>query len=589
MLQIHLPDRVPDRVRSLRRTLVVYLMIACLLPLALVGVLTYYSTYSILTGKIESGVRANLSIEAASLENAINNLDFASKQFALDGQIVAEVTDYMQERDVYKKTQLMSSINAKINLVNFTNPNLGLTAYISPEASDPILFTNLNLKGNLNLSGLPEFIHYNGANYYGPHRTLYNYSENIVFSEQREIRTSDNKKLIVYLETNYNLFRKILNSNLYGMKVSHLLVNQDGEITFIEDADVPAQVIQEERRQVDTAYFEYDGYKLFRYTSPQGWQLLTVVSKATFDSEIYTWLRNMIILTVTTLGFAMLLAYFIWKRVYHPLRHVNQEIVRMAKNRSAPVSLTNVLEFDTVLRNFQKMKTTVNELIDTVSLNEKRKSELEIEKLLNQINPHFLHNTLNSVQWLARMNGQKEIDQLVTLLVKVLHYNLGKQSLIVTIKDEIDALKNYMELQKIRYDYEFDFHISVDEDILSVAVPRFLLQPLVENAIYHGMNESNGRVDVSIELNGEGAVLLKVEDNGSGMDAEALQRMLSDDGAKMRGLGIGLSYVKRMLDHYYREHMTFHIDSEIDRGTTITIIIPKKIKGDMDDQSHRRG
>ncbi len=571
-------------VRSLRRTLVFYLMLGSLLPLVLVGVLTYFSTYSILAGKIQSGITSSLNLEAASLENAINNLDFASKQFALDGQIVAEVTDFMREKDVYKKSQLMTSINEKINLVNFTNPFLGLTAYISPTADDPVLFTNLNLKRNFDLSHLPAFIQYNGAVYYGPHRTFYNISDNIVFSEQREIHVDGNQKLFVYLETNYNLFRSIIDKNSFGMKVSHLLVNENNQITYVEDSELPAEVLSAVRQNSHEAQFESGGYYLFRYTSPQGWKLLAAVRRTTFNSEIYSWFRNMLILLVMTLGFAVLLAFLIWKKVYHPLRNVNLEIMRMAENTTAPVAFTNVMEFDFVLRNFQKMKLKINELIDTVSHNEKQKSALTIEKLLNQINPHFLHNTLNTVQWLARMNGQKEIDRLVTLLVKVLQYNLGKQSLIVTIREEIEALRNYMELQQIRYDYEFDFHLQVEEEILAVAVPRFLLQPLVENAIYHGMSERNGRIDITIGLQGTHEVKLRVEDNGAGLDASTIQRMLADDNdARNRGMGIGLSYVNRMLSHYYNGQMKFKIESEVGAGTVITIIIPKKVKEDFHD------
>jgi two-component system sensor histidine kinase YesM len=146
-----------------------------------------------------------------------------------------------------------------------------------------------------------------------------------------------------------------------------------------------------------------------------------------------------------------------------------------------------------------------------------------------------------------------------------------------------------MELQKIRYDYEFDFHIHADDEILSVAVPRFLLQPLVENAIYHGMSESNGRIDVTISTSGDDSVQLRVEDNGAGMDASTIQRMLSEEAAQRRGLGIGLSYVHRMLRHYYQGRMKFEIESEVGSGTTITIMIPKMSKEDFDDQGHGSG
>jgi two-component system sensor histidine kinase YesM len=185
---------------------------------------------------------------------------------------------------------------------------------------------------------------------------------------------------------------------------------------------------------------------------------------------------------------------------------------------------------------------------------------------------------------LARLNGQKEIDRLVTLLVKVLHYNLGKQSLIVTIGDEIEALHHYMELQRIRYDYEFEFTVDVDNSALSVAVPRFLLQPIVENAIYHGVSERNGRVAIRIRsIDGE-LVSLSVEDNGAGIEPEAVEKLLNDDeGSKRRGLGIGLSYVNRMLRRFYGDNVQFTIQSELGSGTKVSIVIPRKGKEEFDD------
>ncbi|WP_239613976.1 sensor histidine kinase [Cohnella mopanensis] len=570
--------------RSLRQKLVIYLMIGCLLPLLLVGIVTYSSIYSILTGKIQSGISASLQQESASLENTINNLDFASKQFALDGQIVQEVSSFLQEKQIYKKSQIMASINEKMNLVNFTNPYLGLTAYLLPGTEDQILFTNLSMESDFDSNKLPSFITYNGAKYFGPHKTMYKDSTNIVFSGLRVVRVSGKQEVYIYLETNYNLFRNILSQQSYGMKVNHLLVNEQGNITYMEDKDLPEGIEKLTWDHSASDHREYKGYHLFRYDSPQGWQLIAAVKKSTFNSEIYSWITKMIVLALSTLLFAGLLAYLIWRQVYRPLRKVNVEIVRMAENRMTPVSFTNVEEFDLVLNNFQMMKTQVNDLIDAVAHNEKQKSQFEIEKLLSQINPHFLHNTLNTVQWLARLNGQKEIDRLVTLLVKVLHYNLGKQSLIVTIGDEIEALHHYMELQRIRYDYEFEFTVDVDNSALSVAVPRFLLQPIVENAIYHGVSERNGRVTIQIRTVDGDNVSLSVEDNGAGIEPEAVEKLLNDDeGSKRRGLGIGLSYVNRMLRRYYGDNVQFTIQSELGSGTKVSIVIPRKGKEEFDD------
>lgn len=570
--------------RSLRRTLVLYLMIGSLLPLLLVGVLTYSSIYSILSNKIKSGISASLKQEAVNLENAVNNLDFASKQFALDGQIVNEVSGYLQETQAFHKSQILTSIQERINLVNFTNPYLGLIAYIEQGSASPALFSNLTMDTNLSTKELPGFIHYNGADYFGPHPTRYRTRDNLVLSTVRAVRVSGDRPLLVYLETNYSLFRTILNERSYGMKVSHLLINESNSISYVEDPGLPQSIREAAVNGSVETYETVSSYHLFRYKSNQGWQLITAVSNSTFSSEIRVWLRTMILIASATLVFAVVLAWAIWRQIYRPLHKVNTEIVRLVENRTSPVSYTNVQEFDFVLENFQEMKDQINGLIYAVETNEKEKGRFEVEKLLSQINPHFLHNTLNTVQWLARMNGQKDIDKLVTLLIKVLHYNLGKQSLIVTVANEIEALRNYMELQRIRYDYEFEFGLQVDEDTLSVAVPRFLLQPLVENAIYHGAGDRKSQVDITIRKIDPDRVLFRVEDNGTGMDQETALKLLTDDEAgRKRGLGIGLSYVFRMLKRFYGEEMSLDIHSEPGVGTVISILVPRKAKEEFDD------
>ncbi|MCA0755049.1 sensor histidine kinase [Paenibacillus sp. N4] len=576
-------------VRSLRRTLVIYLMLGCLLPLVLVGILTYSSIYSILSNKIKGGISATLMQEAANLENAVINLDLASKQFALDDQISNEVSDYLSLKDnqLYNKAQIMASIKEKMNLATFTNPYLGLTAYLElgePGNAESVLFTNLNIGKTFSSSTLPEFIRYNGADYFGPHPTQYGSRSSLVLSAMRAVSDPGNRPLFIYMETHYSLIDNILNKQSYGMKVSHVLVNGNNQTVYVEDPELPQNIRDAISQNKIGDYQFLSSRHLFRYASSQGWQLIGVVHNSTFNSEIVDWLRNMILVALSTLVFAVLLAWLIWRHINRPLRKVNVEIVRMVENRSSQVSYTNVQEFNFVLENFQEMKDQINRMIHTVETNEKEKGRFEVEKLLSQINPHFLHNTLNTVQWLARMNGQQDIDKLVTLLIKVLHYNLGKKSLIVTVADEIDALRNYMDLQRIRYDCEFHYSLDSDDEALHVAVPRFLLQPLVENAIYHGTGDQGGKVAVTIRIKDDSWVTLRVEDNGTGMDQETADRLLTDDEAgRKRGLGIGLSYVHRMLKRYYGDQMKLGIVSEQNVGTVITIQIPIRRMEEFDD------
>lgn len=169
------------------------------------------------------------------------------------------------------------------------------------------------------------------------------------------------------------------------------------------------------------------------------------------------------------------------------------------------------------------MREQIWELFAEVERKEKRRVDLEVEKLLYQINPHFLMNTLDTVHWLALMNGQNEIDRLVSSLNKLLHYNLGKLGAASTINEEIEALKQYLTLQQIRYDFKFDVQMHVDEEVMSMPVPRFILQPLVENSLYHGLSD-DGYIRVDVNLTN--AILISIQDNGSGMSEETIHNLL---------------------------------------------------------------
>lgn len=575
----------PFKSGTLRRTLVIYLLIACLFPPILLSAFTYSSLHSILTNKIRAGIDASLKQEATGLENVLSNLDFVSKQFALDGQTAERVNAYLNTERLTEKADMMKEIEESLNIVNFTNPNLGLTVYYNPDASEPIMFTNLDVTDEFGVAGLPAFVHYNGAKYFGPHRTQYKNSSNIVFSSTREVRSELEHSVYIYLETNYNLFHQLMNSEWYGMKVSHYLVNEDGEAFYADSGEAPFEADAITWDMAESGEKLYKGYYLFGFASEQGWKLVTAVDQGVFNHEINAWMWRMAALFLCSFGFAIVLAMLIWRKVYGSLRKVNREIVRMTGEREAPVSLTKVEEFDQLLRNFQVMKTTVGELIAEVGRNERMKSRLEMEKVLSQINPHFLHNTLNSVQWLARSNGQDDIDRLLTLLVKVLHYNMGKQSLIVTVRDELDALRNYIELQSFRYEGELEFVIDAWDDTLDVPIPRFLLQPLVENAIYHGNNKEHGVIRISIAMKKPDVLRLEVADNGPGMDEDSLRRLLgADNDGPIMGMGIGLKYVRSLLGRYYGDEELLVIDSRPGEGTVLSVEIPSEIKEDRDDQ-----
>lgn len=573
---------------TLRRTLLIYLLIACLFPPALLAGYTYLSMHEILKNKISAGIEASLKQEAVGIENLLNNLDFVSKQFALDGQTALNVNAYLKAESITEKVEIGDAIEESFNIVNFTNPNVGLMLYYEQGAEQPILFSNLSVRETMNIDTLPMFVKYNGTAYYGPHQTQYQSSQNIVFSSIREVKNEAGSRIYIYLESNYNMFRKIMNNNLYGMPVSHYLVSEDQHIIYMDSGDPPLSV-ETINSALQSQQSTITGHYMFDYESVQGWKLVIVVDKNEYNREMNAWLFRMVALVLGSLVLAFIISMSIWRKVYGPLRKVNLEIVKLTGDREAPVKYIGIEEFDTLLGNFQVMKNTVNDLISEASIQERLKSQMEVEKLLSQINPHFLHNTLNTVQWMARANNQQEIERVITLLVKVLHYNMGKGSLVVTIQDELDAVQNYIDLHKIRYEDDMFFHIHVDPTLLDVNVPRFLLQPLVENAIHHGRNERYSHITISIERDpNNDRLILTVQDNGPGLSEQKIQQLFEPSNEKKPvGLGIGLNYVQRMLNRFYGHKAQFKIISKQHIGTVLSVIIPTSLEGENDDKSTR--
>lgn len=238
---------------------------------------------------------------------------------------------------------------------------------------------------------------------------------------------------------------------------------------------------------------------------------------------------------------------------------------------------TQIPEFDFLLGEFSNMQHQIGDLFKEVQQKEKIRADLEVEKLLYQINPHFLMNTLDTVHWLAVMNGQGEIDKLVQSLNKLLYYNLGKLGQVSTMEEEIDALRQYLILQQIRYDFEFDVRITADEQVLQIPVPRFILQPLVENSLYHGLSDEGF---IQIEVTCTSTLNIMIQDNGAGMTEETIHNLLNNREAEQQkvGMGIGLNYVHRMLKAQYGDQAQLVIESELGTGTSILLVLP--IKGE---------
>lgn len=569
--------------RSLRKRLIVVILICSVVPVVLIGVTSYIVIYSILDNKIAKGIQNNLHQVRIELESAYINLNNISQQMSYTSQIGSNIVNYLKSDKVIDKYILNRQIRESLQIVSFTNPDLGLFYYYVP-GSPEVYYPSMNVQTSLDSDKLTLLVNYKGAFFYTPHRAS---NGHLVLSVVRPIDVLKRTDLYFYIETDSSGSNVLLNREQYGMSGSHILINPSGTIVYSEDQQDFLVGSPLTGPSANENYELINGNYIFQEQSPeQGWRVAISIPEGEFNKEIRSWLLQFWIIVTTSLLISILLGWSIWRMLYSPMKRINRELKLLGNNNfNSSIQLTNIREFDELLMQFKDMREKIFVLLSELKRNEEDKRFLEVEKLVAQMNPHFLYNTLNTVQWLSKAKGNDDVVRLVTILIRLLRYNLGKDGSIVTMKQEIEALNDYVALQQIRYNFEFAITIDIDPDTYLIPVPRFILQPVVENAIYHSQLEEGGKITISILLDHQNGVSVTVIDNGVGMTEEQIEQLLREKVSERDkvGMGIGLHYVNTMLKAYYGEQLQLQIISRPGHGTSISFILPPMIRGDIHD------
>jgi len=214
-------------------------------------------------------------------------------------------------------------------------------------------------------------------------------------------------------------------------------------------------------------------------------------------------------------------------------------------------------------------------LIEQLIREEQEKKEVELEALHAQINPHFLYNTLNTIKWMAKIQGNSSVSKAITALVKLLRIstNLGRG--MISLKEEIDYVMNYIVIQKLRFRKSIDIAYNIDDDCMNLTVPKLILQPIVENSIIHGMEDE--QQELNIEINGfvkEDKLIIEVQDDGPGIEDEILKDILRNASDKDKFSKVGLNNVNQRIKLYCGADFGLKVETELGMGTKVVVTLP---------------
>jgi two-component system sensor histidine kinase YesM len=274
--------------------------------------------------------------------------------------------------------------------------------------------------------------------------------------------------------------------------------------------------------------------------------------------------------------FIILLFIFISAKITKPIKELDNSMKKVEEGDfNIKVDINGDKEVVHLAKTFNIMVSKIRQLMDQIVIEQEAKRKSELDALQAQINPHFLYNTLDSIVWMAENGKTQDVITMVTSLARLFRISISRGRNIITVREEIEHAKNYLIIQKIRFKSKFKFNIEVEEKVLQYKTLKLILQPIIENAIYHGIEYmfEEGNITVSAkEVNDK--LLYEVTDNGLGIKPDILENILSYNSKENGGAGVGIRNVHERIQLCYGKEYGLEIESELEEGTKVKLWLP---------------
>jgi two-component system sensor histidine kinase YesM len=490
-------------------------------------------------------------------------------------------------------------LDARNRVLGITTNLASAKRYISDISIYPLRSAEPVSTTNLYSTGLPELLDIRTVQsklWTGLYPITTYAGKSNVFSFIRPLRTIGNYQTAGWLVITIDekKISQILSKPLPGQEQGMVaLVNERGSILSSPDKSWINRPLDElfpglsVRLGTDTygavSYgADQDRQTVLYYREPlAGWTLIDMIPYRQYMAQ------NRYILLLTGIAIALavlatsLLILFVIRRVTNPLTALTRLLTRLDPNEPLPIYPTDADdEIGRLAESYNRLGYHIKALKEQLIRNETRKKEADMRALQAQINPHFLYNTLSSIHWIALMAGEKQITEMVGALSDFLRFSLNKGKDYCTVQQELAHIRSYAQVQSIRYPDKFDVDFVVDPDVGDLLMLKLLLQPLVENAMLHGIQKKLGKGTIAVYVERkEGGLHYLVHDDGAGMSEEQLELVraqlhLTEDEFLREGRSYGLRNVHERLLLHYGPDSGLRIDSRLHEGTRISFCIP---------------
>lgn len=538
-----------------------YFLITNLVLVLLLGSIFYFSSSSLL-------IQKEISAKTEAIEKSGNYIELYMSKLTTLSQVISHdkgVYDYLKNKDETEKNRILNIIDNTLS----TDPYIKSIILIRKDGAVISNEKNVNMEVSSDMMKEEWYVNslMNPMPVLNPLRKQ-NFSvdgmDDWVISVSREIVDTNGENLgVLLIDVKYQALHEYLQNQETGKNSDIVILDEDNRIVYYKE--IPYDISQEKYlknlKNIEEGYNRKENTVTVKYPIKNThWILIEISYMQEIESLKNHFFEMIVISCLASLLITVLISISVLRRITKPIKELEQHMNNF-NNDLSKINLKGDVSIEIL-----SLQNHFNEMIDKI----KYLREYEINALYSQINPHFLYNTLDTIIWMAEFQDTEKVISITKALSNFFRISLSNGKEKIPLKEEINHIKEYLYIQKQRYEDKLEYKISIQEELENIEVPKIILQPFVENAIYHGIKnlDTTGIISIYSQIV-ENKIELIIEDNGIGFEAAKKQ-------ALMKMGGVGIKNVNKRVQYYYGNEYGAKIDSSFKTGARIIITLPYK-------------
>jgi two-component system, sensor histidine kinase YesM len=578
--------------KSIQTKLIVVFLIASFIPLILLGIVTYSASSFIIRKNVTKGTMEIMDQVDNNINYYLEEMEVVSADIINNSKLIEIIKNYKGANDYEVlstskevKKMLIDHIGARNNIKAIsilTNDNVSFSSTYNIISNFPMrqwwysatlekngtsLFTSIDP----NTYGIDTFTTISKKD---PVITLIKQINEIYTNKPVAILTID-----IYYSVIEETLRK-LHPNADGMAFlfdsygNMLYASSEDNNNLVDKKALYSDIISLSNG-ADYKNINHQKYmRIYRTSSLSNWKLVEIIPYDELMAPA-NYIRSLTLILVSiSLMLTFIIYFYIFNKVIKPIKQLSNLMnVVESGNLDVNISISGNDEIGKLSFNFNNMIAKLKEMKENIYSEQELKRQAEFSALQAQIHPHFLYNTLDSIKWMAIVQGNNNISSMITALVTLLKNSINKGGELITVQQELDNVSNFIKIHSLRYYNSFDITYDIPDDVRKLGILKLLLQPLVENALFHGIEsmEVGGVIHISV-VKEQDRLLCNVIDNGNGMSEDEINEIFNNSKTKFNGIGI--KNIDERIKLNFGTRFGLVLESEKCKYTKATIILP---------------